>query len=153
MLGVRRDATTEEIRRAWIVRARHLHPDAGEADDDRAMQLANEAWHVLRDPARRLAHDRDLGIDHGPRWAPPPAASVPLSEQIDDPAPRAPRAGDNLVLVPPALLAGAVACFALGTIMLSAPLLALGLGLLVLSGVAFVVAPFVALARDRRSRR
>ena len=147
-----RDATTAEIRRAWILRARRLHPDAGEADDDRAMQLANEAWHVLRDPVRRLAHDRDLGIDHGPRWAPAEPV-VPVEEQVEDRAPRPTRPGDLFVLVPPGLLAAAVACFALGTVMVNAPLLALGLGLVVVSGVAFLVAPFVALARDRRGRR
>ena len=32
------------------------------------MRAVNEAWHVLRDPTRRLAHDRALGIDHGPRF-------------------------------------------------------------------------------------
>ena len=117
------------------------------------MQLANEAWHVLRDPTRRLAHDRDLGIDHGPRWSSPPFTSIPVSEQVEEPGVPPARAGDNLVLVPPALLVAAVACFAIGTIMVNAPLLAMGLGLLVLSGAAFVVAPFVALARDRRFRR
>jgi hypothetical protein len=123
------------------------------------MREVNAAWHVLRDPGRRLAHDRELGIDHGPRYAaaaPPDAAAderaVPLAEQLDDEtlvaAPG--RLGDLLLLVPAGLLAAAVGCFAVGTLMLNASLFVAAVGLLVLSGAAFVVAPFVTLARDRR---
>lgn len=121
------------------------------------MREVNAAWHVLRDPGRRLAHDRELGIDHGPRYAaaaPPDAdeRTVPLADQLDDEtlvaAPG--RFGDLLLLVPAGLLAAAVGCFAVGTLMLNASLFVAAVGLLVLSGAAFVVAPFVTLARDRR---
>ena len=154
MLGVARDATTEEIRRAWVARARLLHPDAG-GDDDVAVRDANEAWHVLRDPARRLAHDRELGIDHGPRyayapWEPPP---TPLADQVDERPTRASRPGDLFVFVPPALLAAAVACLALGMVMLEPALLVLAIVSFALSIVTFVLTPFVELARGRRRSR
>ena len=126
------------------------------------MREVNAAWFVLRDPGRRLAHDRELGIDHGPRYdVPAPPAyderSVPLADQLaDDAAAGASgpgRLGDLLVLVPAAFLAVAVGCFAVGTLMLNPSLFVAAIGLLVLSGVAFVVAPFAALARDRRRGR
>ena len=121
------------------------------------MRDLNEAWHVLRDPGRRLAHDRDLGIDHGPRWSTPPPRvddrSVPLADQVEEQRDGPARLGDLLVLVPAALVAVAVACFAVGALMLNTNLLVLAVAALVLGGAAFVVAPFVALARDRRRAR
>jgi curved DNA-binding protein CbpA len=139
-----------------VARARLLHPDAG-GDDDAAMRAANQAWNVLRDPARRLAHDRDLGIDHGPRyddWRPWESVERDTSLAPEPPMPpRATRAGDLLVLVPPGLLALAVVCFALGAVMLNANLLACAVGALLLSGVTFAVTPFLTLARDRRRLR
>jgi hypothetical protein len=154
VLGVARDATTEEIRRAWVAKARVLHPDAG-GEDDAAVRDANEAWQVLRDPARRLAHDRELGIDHGPRytyapWEPPP---TPLADQVDERSTRASRPGDLFVFVPPALLAASVACVALGMVMLEPALLGLAILSFALSIVTFVLTPFVELARGRRRSR
>jgi len=60
---VSRSASAEEIHVAYRARARSLHPDVV-AGDDRAMQDLNEAWRVLRDPARRRTYDATLG---GPR--------------------------------------------------------------------------------------
>ncbi|MGH2686180.1 MAG: J domain-containing protein, partial [Actinomycetota bacterium] len=51
-LGVAHSASAGEIHAAYRASARLLHPDAV-AGDDRAMQDLNEAWSVLRDPARR----------------------------------------------------------------------------------------------------
>jgi curved DNA-binding protein CbpA len=155
VLGVARDATTEEIRRAYLARARQHHPDTGGADD-RRMRDVNAAWHVLRDPARRRAHDRELGVAERPGRDDDPVSpeerSVPLVDQVDG-AVGPPRPGDLLVLVPAALLAAAVGCFAVATVMLHPGLFAAAVALFVLSGVTFVVAPFATLARDRRRRR
>lgn len=69
------------MRRAYLDRARALHPDrfAGAPVEERrrvaaGMQEVNEAWRVLRDPARRVAYDRALanarsGAGPGPRPA------------------------------------------------------------------------------------
>jgi curved DNA-binding protein CbpA len=62
LLGVRREASREEIAQAWRRRARDEHPDARPADADapgRFRALAG-AWQVLGDPARRAAYDRVL---------------------------------------------------------------------------------------------
>jgi molecular chaperone DnaJ len=59
ILGVRRDASAEDIRSAYRVRARLAHPDrpGGAAD---AMARLNEAYRVLNDPGRRALYDRRL---------------------------------------------------------------------------------------------
>lgn len=66
VLGVRSSATAEQIRRAYVAKARELHPDSHGVDTDvnagRAMQDVNEAWRVLREPARRAAYDRSIRV-------------------------------------------------------------------------------------------
>lgn len=65
LLGVARDASREEIARAWRCRARDEHPDArqGDADAPARFRALAEAWRVLGDPGRRAAYDR--GLDPG----------------------------------------------------------------------------------------
>ena len=76
ILGVAATASRDEIRRAYLAGARRLHPDTG-AGDQRGMQVLNEAWTVLRDPRRRGAYDRTLGLPtETPRASP---AFVPLA--------------------------------------------------------------------------
>jgi hypothetical protein len=68
VLGVTRAASAGELRKAYLERARLLHPDrhidAGPRARDeaeRAMQELTEAWRVLGDAGRRRRYDRDLG--------------------------------------------------------------------------------------------
>src|SRR4051794_2119107 len=60
LLGVRRDASQDEIKRAFRKRAMELHPDAN--PDDPASEAAFKevalAYEVLSDPDRRLRYDR-----------------------------------------------------------------------------------------------
>jgi molecular chaperone DnaJ len=58
-LGIGRDASPEEIKKAFRRRARETHPDTSEHDDaeERFKQL-NEAYEVLADPAKREMYDR-----------------------------------------------------------------------------------------------
>jgi curved DNA-binding protein CbpA len=62
MLGVDRDASASEIRRAYRRLARQHHPDRNPASDgpERFRMLA-EAYAVLNDPGRRARYDHTLG--------------------------------------------------------------------------------------------
>lgn len=74
VLGVARDASEAEIKKAWRRLARQHHPDVSKAADASArMQEINEAWDVLKDPAKRAAYDR-LGQhwQGGQEFQPPP---------------------------------------------------------------------------------
>jgi molecular chaperone DnaJ len=56
VLGLRPDAATEEIKRAYRRKAREHHPDAG-GDAERFKEV-NHAYEVLSDPERRVRYDR-----------------------------------------------------------------------------------------------
>lgn len=75
-LGVSRDATAEEIKKAFRRLARKYHPDVSkEADAEQKMKEVNEANAVLSDPEKRAAYDQ-LGQGHsfqaGSDFQPPP---------------------------------------------------------------------------------
>lgn len=78
VLDVAREASAEEIRAAYLRRARALHPDrwtdrpdADRKRAERAMQDVNEAWRVLGDASARARYDR--GVSPSP---PRPASST-----------------------------------------------------------------------------
>jgi hypothetical protein len=67
VLGVPRTAASDTLRRAYLDRARELHPDryvdAGPTQRsaaERSMQEVNEAWRVLGDAGRRRRYDAEL---------------------------------------------------------------------------------------------
>lgn len=67
ILGVERDASTDDIKRAFRRLARQTHPDAN-PDDPRAEERFREvaeAYEVLSDPQRRAAYDRGETVDLG----------------------------------------------------------------------------------------
>ena len=73
-LGVERDATQDEIKRAYRKLARKYHPDVSkEADAEEQFKLVGEAYEVLKDPEKRAAYDQ-LGADWqaGQDFRPPP---------------------------------------------------------------------------------
>ena len=56
ILGVSKSASNEEIRKAYQVKAKELHPDAG--GDAEAFSELNDAYTLLSDPVRRARLNR-----------------------------------------------------------------------------------------------
>jgi molecular chaperone DnaJ len=65
ILGVSREATTEEIKKAFRAIARETHPDAnpGDPEGERRFRAAAEAYEVLSDPDRRRRYDHGDPLD------------------------------------------------------------------------------------------
>lgn len=66
-LGITPTSTTQEIRKAYLRRARALHPDRQQGKTEKearraeqAMQQVNVAWNVLSDPAKKADYDSGL---------------------------------------------------------------------------------------------
>ncbi|MBD5653657.1 MAG: DnaJ domain-containing protein [Candidatus Eremiobacteraeota bacterium] len=58
VLGLRSDASREEIRAAYRILVARAHPDVNPAPDaERQTAFLNEAWSVLRDPSTRASYD------------------------------------------------------------------------------------------------
>ena len=73
-LGVARDATAEDIKKAFRKLARKYHPDVSkEPNAELRMQEVNEANAVLSDPEKRAAYDQlGKGFQPGQDFRPPP---------------------------------------------------------------------------------
>ncbi len=74
LLGVARDASQDEIKRAYRKLARKYHPDVSrEPDAEAKFKGIGEAYEVLKDPEKRAAYDR-LGANWraGQEFRPPP---------------------------------------------------------------------------------
>lgn len=71
LLGVGRNATLEQIRKAYRDKVKRFHPDV--ADDkgkaDEHIKLIYQAWEVLSDPDRRRAYNQLLGMEDKRRAA------------------------------------------------------------------------------------
>ena len=73
-LGVARDVTAEDLKKAFRKLARKYHPDISkEADAELRMKELNEAYAVLSDPEKRAAYDQvGSGYRPGQDFRPPP---------------------------------------------------------------------------------
>lgn len=74
ILGVARDATKDDIKRAYRKLARKYHPDISkEANAEEKFKEVGEAYEVLKDPEKRAAYDRlGSGWKAGEEFRPPP---------------------------------------------------------------------------------
>lgn len=74
IIGVARDASQDEIKRAYRKLARKYHPDVSkEANAEERFKEVQEAYEVLKDPEKRAAYDQ-LGANwrSGQDFRPPP---------------------------------------------------------------------------------
>src|SRR5437667_6624708 len=60
VLGVQRDASETDIKKAYRKLAMECHPDRNNGDKaaEEKFKLVTEAYEVLRDPEKRAAYDR-----------------------------------------------------------------------------------------------
>ncbi|HEX2577655.1 MAG TPA: J domain-containing protein [Aquihabitans sp.] len=183
-LGLPFGAGTAEIRKAYLAAARRHHPDfhvgadeATRAHHARRMQVVNEAWAVLGDPASRERYDLTFKLPVGP-----PTERIRPNREPQAPAgkPWTPRRGDDgwqrdfrswaddddelppdvpgarrrhrgaVAVVPVALFALGVLSIFLGMALDSRPMLAAGFAGVVLSAVLFAFLPIIEMSRGRR---
>lgn len=74
ILGVPREATADELKKAFRKLARKYHPDVSkEPEAELRMREVNEAYAVLSDPEKRAAYDQlGHGYQAGQAFRPPP---------------------------------------------------------------------------------
>jgi len=105
VLGVKEDASKDDLDRAYRVQARKRHPDGGGSEEE--MKALNEAHDILTDPETRRAYDAERR---------PKRVSYPTPGMFDPEA--ASRAGTLKIPVSDpdfaGLVMGALACFGLG---------------------------------------
>jgi len=105
VLGVKDDASKDDVDRAYRIQARKRHPDGGGSEEE--MKALNEAHDILSDPETRRAYDAERT---------PKRISYTPANVFDPHA--ASRAGTlNIPVSDPdlaGLVMGALACFGLG---------------------------------------
>lgn len=74
IMGLNRDASQDEIKRAHRKLARKYHPDVSkDPDGETRFKEVSEAYEVLQDPEKRAAYDRlDPNMQAGQEFQPPP---------------------------------------------------------------------------------
>ena len=86
ILGVSKDATQEEIKKAFRQLAKKYHPDANPGDPtaEARFKEINEAYEVLSDETKRANYDA-YGNPNGPFAAPPPPNGSSGGQSAGDP--------------------------------------------------------------------
>lgn len=104
ILGVSKFASGVEIKKAYILRSKMMHPDRfNQTSQKEEWDMANEmlkelnhAYGVLKDPVSRSTYDRTIGGDYSQHSAPPPQSSTyssppPRREAEPPPMPKKPQ--------------------------------------------------------------
>jgi hypothetical protein len=163
VLGVARDASPDEVRRAYLALAREHHPDRVGGSHDR-MRAVNEAWATLSDPGRRRTYDRSLAPAPRPQPAPSARPAPPPyqpADDLDDLLDDRPINGAVvklpgwIAMLPPGLLLLSVAVWVFGLVLQVPGILAVAVICGLLSLLLFATSPLLALHASRRrpSRR
>jgi molecular chaperone DnaJ len=60
VLGVGREASPDDLKKAYRTKAKELHPDrnTGDPTAEGKFKEANEAWEILKDPQKKAAYDQ-----------------------------------------------------------------------------------------------
>jgi DnaJ-class molecular chaperone len=60
LLGIKRNANSDEIKAAWRTKAKSIHPDHNQDDPDAGSRFAEvgQAYELLKDPQRRQRYDK-----------------------------------------------------------------------------------------------
>jgi len=80
ILGLKKNASEEEIRERWVKLMRNLHPDqrsGGTIEDERIREI-NEAYQVLKHSSTRAEYDLTRAYDHKKRTSYVRKASIPM---------------------------------------------------------------------------
>ncbi len=81
ILGIKKDASEEEIREHWVELMRKLHPDQrieGKAEDERIKEI-NEAYQVLKHSSTRVEYDLKRAYDQRKRNSYLRRLSIPIA--------------------------------------------------------------------------
>ncbi len=153
VLGVDRAAPEADLRSAYLRKARTHHPDTAGADlsaiseAEREMRAINAAWEALGDSASRRAYDRTLptldvpGKNMGEAIE-PDHDDVVRPDLGDDTGRPIGGVGRVLVRVAPVAFVSGFALLAVSAVLRAGILWRIGLVVLIMSLVAFLLAPF-----------
>lgn len=171
-LGVKASATPNEVRDAYLTKARKFHPDvAGERGADEMRRL-NDAWAVLRNAESRAKYDREL--ERRTKKEPPRERVKPQHEPFrphsayetyqedegnndwryePDEGDPATAPGKVLQMLPTILLVSGLMLGVFGLLIRVGPLVAMGIGVIIAAGISFVFVPLVAMTKAASTER